>query len=197
MKSGRRAARHETGNEDAARGGLGWVLLVLLLGGLAPARAVELDGVRLLAGGALDLGDVSGGGVSLTLTPDSTPGWARYLGRDFHWEIAATSWSHAAAGGGHVYTLHVGPVWHYLPSILPERSFVEFGSALTRVSERQLRDRDLGAHTHFTTHLSFGWRPRRNSDWHLGLRVRHTSNAGRGDPNPGIDIVMFELGLVP
>lgn len=180
---------------DAPRSRL--ILLVLLLGSVAPARALELDGVRLLAGGALDLGDVDGGGISLIFSPEPTPGWARYLGRDFHWEFAATSWSNAAADGGDVQTVHVGPVWHYTPSILPVQGFVEFGTAIARVSEQRLSDRDLGAHAHFTTHVTFGWRPRRRSDWQLGLRLRHTSNAGRGDPNPGIDIAMFELGIVP
>lgn len=173
------------------------LLLILLTALAAPARALTLDGIRLHAGGALARGDVDGGGITLTLTPDTTPAWLAFPGEDFHWEFSATTWPDAGADGGSVQTAHFGPVWHYEPAILPARGFIELGTSIARVSDRRLEDRDLGSHTHFTTHVSFGWRPRPAADWHVGLRVRHTSNAGRGDPNPGLDIVMFELGMVP
>lgn len=173
-------------------------LLLILLGGAGtPAHALTLESIRLHGGDAHGLGDVEGGGFSLVWSPAAAPDWLTSPGEDVHWEFAASNWPNAAADGSSVQTVHFGPMWRYQPEILPPRSFIELGTSIARINKQRLADRDMGTHTHFTTYIGLGWRPRASADWHVGLRIRHTSNAGRGDPNPGLDIVMFELGIVP
>jgi hypothetical protein len=115
------------------------------------------------------------------------------LSADIHDEAAVSVWRGGARDGGEVWTSHVGPVWRFRPKLLGDRGFVEVGTSVAYVSERKLPDRDLGSRGHSTSHLTLGWHLGSARRWHAGLRVRHTSNAGLGSSNPGLDIVMFEL----
>jgi len=163
--------------------------------GFAPAaHALEFGSTRLRLGPPLDAGDISGGALALTLEPEAAPWWLTWLGDDVHYEVAASVWNNAARDDDNVYTAHLGPVWKYRPSLLGDRGFVEWGTSVAYVSEPQLEDRDLGGNGHFTTHAVVGWYLNGAERWHLGLRARHTSNAGLESPNPGLDIVMLELG---
>jgi len=166
---------------------------VLLAGTTAMATAAELDSVRLRAGTPQDAGDVDGGALALTFTPDTPPAWLTWIGEDLHVEAAASFWSDAGQNGD-VYTAHLGPVWRFQPKWLGSRVFLEAGTSIAWVSEQRVAGSNLGSRWHFTTHAMGGYRIGPGQRWHFGLRVRHTSNAGFASPNPGLDIVMLELG---
>lgn len=170
------------------------MLLIAVLGFAPAAHGLELGSTRLRLGPSLDASDISGGAVALTLEPERTPRGLAWIGDDMHYEIAASFWDGAAIDGDNVYTAHGGPVWRYRPGLLGDSGFVEFGTGIAYVSEPMLEDKDLGGNAHFTTHGTVGWHLDRAERWHLGLRYRHTSNAGIESPNPGLDIVMLELG---
>jgi len=161
----------------------------------APAAwALELQDMRFRLGPRVDVSGVAGGAFALMLDPEAPPRWLTWLGEDLHFEGAVSLWDGAKRGGGDVYTAHIGPAWRYRPALLGDAGFVELGTSVAYVSDRQLADRDLGSRGHFTTHATLGWNLDALQRWHVGLRVRHTSNAGLGTPNPGLDIVMLELG---
>ena len=110
-----------------------------------------------------------------------------------HYEAAVSFWSDASPDGD-VYTTHFGPVWHFRPRFLGARGFIEAGTSLAYISEREVNGRDLGSQGHFTTHAAIGFELGAQRHWHSALRVRHSSNAGFTSPNPGLDIVMLEFG---
>lgn len=178
-----------------ARRALAGALLagVLFAGAAGTATAAELDSVRLRVGAPQDTGDIDGGALALTFTPDTKPAWLRWIGEDLHVEGAVSFWSDAGPDGD-VYTTHLGPAWRFRPEWLGSRGFFEAGTSIAWVSERRVEGNDLGSRWHFTTHAMAGYLIGPSQRWHLGLRVRHTSNAGFGSPNPGLDIVMLEFG---
>jgi hypothetical protein len=175
------------------RAWVGALLSGILFVGPAAVSAAELDSVRLRVGAPSDTGDVNGGALALTFTPKTKPVWLRWIGEDLHVESAVSVWSNAGPDGD-VYTAHLGPAWRFQPEWLGSHAFLEAGTGIAWVSERRVEGSDLGSRWHFTTHATVGYEigPRRR--WHVGLRVRHTSNAGFASPNPGLDIVMLELG---
>lgn len=180
------------------RRALGTCALVLAGTALAgamtqPARAAELKDVRFRLGTPTEAGDVDGGAIALGIAPDETPAWLAWISEDMHVEAAASFWSDAGPDGD-VYTTHVGPVWRFRPGLLGRHLFIDAGTSLAWVSDESVAGSDLGSKWHFTTHATLGVLLDRRQRWHAGLRVRHTSNAGFASPNPGLDIVMLELG---
>lgn len=163
------------------------------MAGIAPLQAAELDSVRLRIGAPLDAGSVDGGAVGLSIEPESVPAWLQWIGEDMHYEAALSFWSDAGPDGD-VYTAHLGPVWRFRPALLGSRGFLEAGTSIAYISERRVEGKDLGSRGHFTTHATLGFLLGPQRRWHAGLRVRHSSNAGLATPNPGLDIVMLELG---
>lgn len=166
---------------------------ILLVSTTGAASAAELDSVRLRLGATRDTGEIDGGALALTFTPGTNPAWLRWIGEDLHVEGAVSIWSDASQDGD-VYTAHLGPVWRFRPEWLGSRGFVEAGTSIAWVSEQRVEGHDLGSQWHFTTHATAGYEIGPHRRWHVGLRVRHTSNASFGAPNPGLDIVMLELG---
>lgn len=159
-----------------------------------PLQAAELDSVRFRVGAPAEAGDIDGGAIGLTLEPESTPAWLGWIGDDMHYEAALSLWPNADPDDANVYTTHFGPAWRFRPWLLGERGFLEAGTSVAYVSEQRVDGVDLGSRWHFTTHATLGYEPGMQRRWHLGLRVRHSSNAGFASPNPGLDIVMVELG---
>jgi hypothetical protein len=157
------------------------------------AVAAELQGARFRLGTPTEAGDIDGGAVAVTIAPRRTPAWLRWIGDDMHIEVAGSFWSDAGPDGD-VYTTHVGPAWRYRPGLLGDRGFIEAGTSIAWVSEERVAGSDLGSKWHFTTHATLGFLLDPRKRWHAGLRVRHSSNAGFESPNPGLDIVMLEVG---
>lgn len=190
-------SRCHDGARASVRGGhaLCSVLLagVLLAAAVGTAAAAELDGVRLRLGAPEGAGDIEGGALALTFTPDTNPAWLQWIGEDLHVEWAVSFWPDAGPDDD-VYTTHLGPVWRYRPDWLGSRGFIEAGTSLAWLSEERVEGKDLGSRWHFTTHATAGFLFGPSRRWHAGLRVRHTSNAGFASPNPGLDIVMLDFG---
>lgn len=159
-----------------------------------PALAAELDSVRLRIGAPTEAGDIDGGALGLTFEPDSTPAWLGWIGEDMHYEAAFSFWSNASPNKNTVYTTHFGPAWRFRPGLLGERGFIEAGTSVAYISEQRVEGDDLGSLWHFTTHATLGYELGPERRWHIGLRARHSSNAGFESPNPGLDIVMLEMG---
>lgn len=172
-----------------------WLTGVLLAGAAGTATAAELDGVRLRLGAPEGAGEIEGGALALTFTPDTNPAWLQWIGEDLHVEWAVSFWSDAGPDGD-VYTTHLGPVWRFRPDWLGSRGFIEAGTSVAWLSEERVEGKNLGSRWHFTTHATAGFLIGPSRRWHLGLRVRHTSNAGFASPNPGLDIVMLDLGYM-
>lgn len=181
-------SRKHTGTAIAALAG------ACLLAMTVPLQAAELDTVRLRVGAPAEAGDIDGGALGLTFEPEPTPAWLGWIGDDMHYETALSLWTDAGPDDNNVYTTHFGPVWHFRPWLIGERGFLEAGTSVAYVSEQRVDDVDLGSRWHFTTHATLGYQLGTQRRWHLGLRVRHSSNAGFAAPNPGLDIVMLELG---
>lgn len=173
----------------AASTAIGAILLTA-----APLQAAELDSMRLRVGAPAEAGDIDGGALGLTFEPESTPAWLGWIGDDLHYEAALSLWTNAGPNDGNVYTTHFGPAWRFSPWLIGERGFLEAGTSVAYVSEQRVDGVDLGSRWHFTTHAALGYELGAQRRWHLGLRVRHSSNAGFASPNPGLDIVMMELG---
>ncbi len=75
------------------------------------------------------------------------------------------------------------------------RLFLELGVGPVLLSEEKLGSTDLGSNLQFRSHVGFGGYldgPRRLS---LAYRFSHTSNAGLGSPNPGINFHAVRFGF--
>ncbi len=188
MKMPVRGSRRKTAMAAAALAGASLFPITTTL------QAAQLDSVRLRSGVPADAGDIDGGALGLTFEPESTPVWLGWIGDDMHYEAALSLWTNADPDNDNVYTTHFGPAWRFRPWPLGERGFLEAGTSIAYVSEQRVAGSDLGSLWHFTTHATLGYELGAERRWHLGLRVRHSSNAGFASPNPGLDIVMLELG---
>ena len=89
---------------------------------------------------------------------------------------------------GFVGTL--GPVVVLRPKDAPV--YLEGGFRPTVLSREVFGDRDLGSHFQFTSHLGLGWDL--SDRWTLSYRFQHTSNAGLGHANPGLNMNLVGLG---
>ncbi len=173
---------------------IGALAAACLVAVTTPSLAAELDSMRLRIGAPVEAGDIDGGALGLTFEPETTPAWLGWIGDDIHYEAAFSLWSNASANKNTVYTAHFGPAWQFRPGLLGERGFIEAGTSVAYISEQRVEGDDLGSLWHFTTHATLGYRLGDERRWHLGLHVRHSSNAGFASPNPGLDIVMLEVG---
>ncbi|MDZ7829963.1 MAG: acyloxyacyl hydrolase [Halofilum sp. (in: g-proteobacteria)] len=171
------------------------MLAAWLLAMAMPVQAAKLDTVRLRAGLTDADSEVEGGALALTWDARSPLPGLGWIGGDMHYEAALSGWSNAGPGGDTVYTAHFGPAWRFRPALLGSRGFIEAGTSIAHVSARRVVGKDLGSRWHFTTHATLGLDLGRDRRTHLGLRIRHSSNAGFSSPNPGLDIVMLELGF--
>jgi hypothetical protein len=67
----------------------------------------------------------------------------------------------------------------------------EFGSSPTLLSQHHFDKKDLGSAFQFTSYG--GLRGRVTERFGVGYRFQHTSNAGLGDPNPGLNMHVLSL----
>lgn len=75
------------------------------------------------------------------------------------------------------------------------RLFLEFGVGPVLLSEEQLGATDLGSNLQFRSHIGVGGYLDSSRRLSLGYRFTHTSNAGLGDPNPGINFHAVRFGF--
>jgi hypothetical protein len=68
---------------------------------------------------------------------------------------------------------------------------LELGSNPTLLSRHHFKGKDLGSVFQFTSYA--GLQAKLGEHVALGYRFQHTSNAGLGDPNPGLNMHVFSL----
>lgn len=68
---------------------------------------------------------------------------------------------------------------------------LDFGSSPTLISRHEFGRRDYGIPFQFTTHAGVNWDVTRHI--RFSYRYQHMSNAGLGDPNPGLNLHMLGL----
>lgn len=90
------------------------------------------------------------------------------------WEFGDTNW----------YAL--GPYWTLWSS---EYGKLNLEFAPTYIDQRFMAGHEVGSNWHFTSALEYSLPLRFLGAVDLGFRYQHTSNAGIGSPNPGIDSV--------
>jgi hypothetical protein len=74
------------------------------------------------------------------------------------------------------------------------RPYIEAGIGAHLLSSDRIGPRELGSSLLFGTHAGFGVRLGRKEQYELAWRIEHLSNAGLGDPNPGINFSMARFG---
>jgi hypothetical protein len=67
----------------------------------------------------------------------------------------------------------------------------DIGSRVTLVGDDKLGERALDGPVHFTSHFRIGFGLFDKAE--LGFRIQHMSNAGLGDHNPGLDLLVVDL----
>ena len=67
----------------------------------------------------------------------------------------------------------------------------DIGTRLTLVSDSGLGEKVLDGPVHFSSHFRIGLRI---SDVEFGCRIQHMSNAGFYDSNPGLDLLVIDVG---
>lgn len=69
---------------------------------------------------------------------------------------------------------------------------LDLGVAPTFISEDQFGDENLGGEIQFSSHIGLSYLL--EGGLTLGYRFQHTSNASIKDPNPGLNMHLFQLG---
>jgi lipid A 3-O-deacylase len=72
--------------------------------------------------------------------------------------------------------------------------YVEFGVGIHGLTNTRVGDKNLDIPFTFGEYLGGGLRFGDQGRFELGYRFQHLSNAGLGDPNPGINFHIFRLG---
>lgn len=80
-------------------------------------------------------------------------------------------------------TIHLGFVGNFEFGDFPVELVLSSGPTL--LTEDEFDTFDLGSQLQFTSAIGFDWEI--VDDWSLGYRYLHTSNAGLGTPNPGLN----------
>jgi hypothetical protein len=93
-------------------------------------------------------------------------------------------WLHGQGEDGVV--AQVGPVMHLGREGIPVR--LEGGTSPTYLTRHQFPKEDFGSHAQFTSRLGVVYAAGRS--WSFGYSWSHTSNAGLGAPNPGLNMHM-------
>lgn len=157
-------------------------------------NAQELSPLRFSAGVLGGFSPRSGDRRLRELAADATMSLGRRhsLGRQWH----VTPQLEMSLGG-----IECGPDNAFMAAVGPALVFgrgsfpitIHTGLRPTYLSEQTLGWKEMGSDFQFSSHLGLEWRFLRR--WHVGYRVQHMSNAGFGDPNPGMNLHMFDVGL--
>lgn len=110
--------------------------------------------------------------------------WEAGLGDDWRLDLhlsLTAGW--LASRGNHGFSGSVGPLLGLGRKGLPLR--FEGGLSPTLIGRHVFGKDDFGSHLQFTSHAALlvdFW-----DHWSVGYRFQHMSNAGLGDPNPGLN----------
>jgi hypothetical protein len=111
-----------------------------------------------------------------------------YLQWGGYWEASGGQW----ANGERVTDLAFTPVFRLERSEGSYLPYLEGAIGLHLLSQVNLSEhRTSGTHFQFGDHVGIGVRFGERLQHDIGIRAQHLSNAGIGEPNPGIDFVIL------
>ena len=160
-----------------------------------------LQGQSLALDLALELGHgeegTDRGGLALQWEWDkrwfATGNW--YLGG--YWEASFSYWDGEAgrSGTGSLAELGFTPVFRVQPRdpLYGLWPYVEAAVGIHLMTEEELGDKDFSIPFAFGSHGGAGVRFGAKGRLEIGYRFQHLSNAGLGDPNPGINFHLVRL----
>lgn len=171
-----------------------WLLACALLASAGSARALSLDEMAAHYTKLNDVGFVNLFGVTASVVAETDLWPLTLLGHDIRYEITVGQFF-----GGHdskkdVTIVYAGPTWRYHPTFLWSGGYIDFGSAVSYLTDKRVGDTNLGGRFEFTSHLTLGHQFGQARRWRVGLRLQHTSNADLHSRNPGLDALMLEVG---
>ncbi len=159
-----------------------WFVFIFAL--CADARA-EIPLIELGRGDSVKMGRVA-------FQIDSGKRW--FTGGEWHlasyWEPAVGFWQgKSATGDKQIYEFAFTPVLRFEKKSLSYFSpYIEHGVGLHLITGHHVTDdRDMGGNFHFGTHIGVGLRFGAKSEFDVGYRLQHLSNAGLKQPNEGIN----------
>lgn len=163
----------------------------------AESAAADLDRLTLRAGPTVpwnDPGEAHAVAVAVGIRPDSPPAGLRLLGNEVSYELAVGRLIDAGPPNDSSDFVRAGVAWRYDLPLLPGGSFVELGPGVTVRADERVNGYRQGGKFFFTLQGTVGthFGPSRRA--RLALRWQHTSNAGITLPNPGINLLMVEVG---
>ncbi|MGH8624035.1 MAG: acyloxyacyl hydrolase [Gammaproteobacteria bacterium] len=114
-----------------------------------------------------------------------------------HWELSLSYWdgdegrtaNDSLVEGGFAPVFRV----HSKAKPLGIAPFIEGAVGVHVMSDTELGDKDFDIRFAFGSHAGVGFRFGPQDRIELGYRFQHLSNAGLGDPNPGIDFHLVRL----
>jgi lipid A 3-O-deacylase len=113
------------------------------------------------------------------------------------WELSLSYWDGEEGRSGNDTLVEGGfaPVLyiHLDAKPLGIRPFVEGAAGIHLMSDTELGDKDFDIPFTFALHAGVGLRFGPQERIELGYRFQHLSNAGLGDPNPGINFHLIRL----
>lgn len=114
-----------------------------------------------------------------------------------HWELSLSYWDGDEGRTGNDALVEGGfaPVFYIHSQARPFgiTPYIEGGVGIHLMSESELGDRDFDILFTFGSHAGAGFRFGPQDQFELGYRFQHLSNAGLGDPNPGINFHLIKL----
>ena len=126
-------------------------------------------------------------------------GWSLPAGLHLssHWELSLSYWDgdEGRTGNDTLVEGGVTPVFYIHSEAKPLgiTPYIEGGAGMHLMSETELGDKDFDILFTFGSHAGAGFRFGPQDRIELGYRFQHLSNAGLGDPNPGINFHLIRL----
>lgn len=162
-----------------------WLAVLLALAG--PAAAIEPARVAIRHGTVINLQGADAEAEHTALALVFALPWQG--GDTWRWRTGLDITASTYSGATDTAAFSVGPVIGTRKG--DSRFLFEAGVQLTYLTEPVLGSHDMGCEGQFTTHLAAFYDL--GSQWSLGYRLQHISNASLCDVNPGINSHMAEL----
>lgn len=173
-----------------------FVRIIAFIAMFFSGAASAVDGMVVELGRGLDNDDgVDVGRVGLNWNWDRTwfnEGSWHVTGR---WEAAVGVWdaNNGSTGNDSVTEVSLTPVFRLVPKQSSGNGtpYFEGGIGAHLLSDDKIENKELGTSFQFGTLLGFGMS---FGQFEVGYRIKHLSNAGLDDKNPGINFHMIRFG---
>jgi lipid A 3-O-deacylase len=106
-----------------------------------------------------------------------------------YWEVSAGNWKSSSAGGKRIWDVGFTPVFRLQTKASSGfRPYVDGAVGAHLISDTHVNDNlDMGSSFEFGSHVGLGLLFGDKSQFDLGYRYQHLSNADLKTPNPGIE----------